>query len=410
MRPNRLARRFSAPIAALASVTLVFSTVVATVSWFAAPANAETVGLPTGSVTVHLRGNGHGHGMSQYGARGAAIAGLSAADIVAFYYPGTSLVALGASTVRVLVSGAGSTTVVGASPGLRVTGVSTVLPTSGVSRYRLIAAGVGLTLQRLVGATWSTVRTGLASGAEVYRAAGTVRLYLADGSSTVYRGAIRALRAGNAVSTVNRVSLDGYVVGVVPREMPSSWQAAAVQAQAIAARSYGRNAAESHADQAYDICDTSQCQVYGGMARYSRTGAVLWTEDLAARAGNENKVLRYNHRTIFAQFSASNGGWAVNGGQPYLVALADKYDNAASGDPYLSYTRSVPVASIARYYGLVSASAIQITARDGHGAWGGRVTSGFVDGKDAQGRARHIATTGFGLQAAMGVGTTWLSI
>jgi hypothetical protein len=100
----------------------------------------------------------------------------------------------------------------------------------------------------------------------------------------------------------------------------------------------------------------------------------------------------------------------VNGGQPYLVARADNYDNAASGDPYLSYTRSVPVASIARYYGLVSASAIQITARDGHGAWGGRVSSGFVDGKDAQGRARHIATTGFGLQAAMGVGTTWLSI
>ncbi|MDQ1721257.1 MAG: hypothetical protein QOI26_991, partial [Pseudonocardiales bacterium] len=43
MRPNRLARRLSAPIAALASLSLVFSTVVATVSWFAAPANAETV-------------------------------------------------------------------------------------------------------------------------------------------------------------------------------------------------------------------------------------------------------------------------------------------------------------------------------------------------------------------------------
>ncbi|MDT4971026.1 MAG: stage sporulation protein, partial [Pseudonocardiales bacterium] len=136
MRPNRRARRLGPPIAALATVTLVLGTVVVA-TLVAAPAGAATVALPAGSVTVHLRGNGHGHGMSQYGARGAAIAGLTATRILAFYYPGTSLVALGSSTVRVLVSGTGGTTTVSPQSGLFVTGVSGALPTVGISRYRL---------------------------------------------------------------------------------------------------------------------------------------------------------------------------------------------------------------------------------------------------------------------------------
>jgi SpoIID/LytB domain protein len=360
-------------------------------------------------VTVHLRGNGHGHGLSQYGARGAAIAGLSATQILAFYYPGTSLVTLGSSTIRVLVSGTGGTTTVSPQAGLFVTGVSGALPTVGITRYRLAASGAGLALQKLTAAGWSTVHTGLPSGASFSRSAGNVRVYRTDGSSTVYRGLATAVRSGAGVITVNRVTLDGYTAGVVPREMPASWQATAVHAQAVAARSYGRNAVENSSGGAYDICDTTQCQVYGGMTRYDASGHVLYTEDLAAISGNANMVLRYAGRTIFAQFSASNGGWSVDGGQPYLVARADKYNNAASGDPYLSYTRSVPAVSIARHYGLASVSSIEIT-RDGHGTWGGRMTSGFVNGKDAQGTARRIATTGFSLQAAMGVGTTWFSI
>ncbi len=398
------------PVALLAGALVVLGTLAlgSGPSQAATPAT-ERFALPPGSVTVQLRGNGHGHGMSQYGARGAAIAGHTAAGIVAFYYPGTSLVTLDSSTIRVLLSATGSSTTVAASAGLHVTGVSTALPTSGISRYRLVASagGAGLSLQRLVGATWSSVRTGLADGAEFSRSAGALRLYLTDGSSTGYRGTLRALRGGGGVLTVNRVALDDYVAGVVPREMPSSWQAAAVQAQAIAARSYGRNAVETHSGQAFDICDTTQCQVYGGMTRYDRSGSVLWTEDPAALVGNANTVLQYGHRTIFAEFSASDGGWTVDGGQPYLSAHSDPYDNAASGDPYLAWTRTVSSASIAGHYGLARASAIEVTGRDGHGTWGGRVTAGYVDGTDAQGSKRRIATTGFGLQAAMGLGTTW---
>jgi SpoIID/LytB domain protein len=191
--------------------------------------------------------------------------------------------------------------------------------------------------------------------------------------------------------------------------MPASWNVAAVQAQAIASRTYGRNAQENNSGKSYDICDTTQCQVYGGMTHYDANGNVLWTDDPAALSGNGSAVLQYGGKTIFAQFSASDGGWTVAGGEPYLVAKQDPYDNAASGDPYLNWTVTVNVSAIARYYGLTTVRDIVITQRDGNGQWGGRVLAAVVDGANAQG-AQRISTTGFALQAAMNLPHNWFNI
>ena len=376
----------------------------------ASPAAAtEIVPMPsTGSVTVLGRGNGHGHGMAQYGARGAAIAGLSALQIVAFYYPGSTPVTLKPSTIRVDLSGAGPNTTIAAGPtGLALNGAPLAL--SGISRYRLVASGSALALQQQAtgSSTWVTDKSGLPTTSTFSSPGNNIRVLLTDATSTTYRGTISAVLAGSTVLTVNTVDLDGYTMGVSPRETPASWQPAAVQAQAIAARSYGRYAVEHHGASSYDICDTSACQVYGGMTHYDASGNVLWTDDPAAVQGNSNVVLQYGGATIFAQFSASNGGWTVDGGQPYLVAKADPYDDAASGDPYLSWSRSVPVTDLASHYGLARVSDVQITARDGHGQFGGRVLSAVVDGTDAGGTAQHVQTTGFGLQDAMGLMTNW---
>jgi hypothetical protein len=192
--------------------------------------------------------------------------------------------------------------------------------------------------------------------------------------------------------------------------MPASWQPAAVQAQAIAARSYGEYGREHAQNSAYDICDTTQCQVYGGMTHYSATGAVLWQDDPAAVVGDAGQVLRYNGATAFTQFAASNGGWTTDGGQPYLIAKADPYDDAASGDPYLSWTTTAAVSDLAAYYGLARVTEIDITGRDGHGQWGGRVTAGTVRGVTSGGASAAVTTTGFGLQAALGLPSTWFTI
>jgi stage II sporulation protein D len=384
----------------------------------AGPAGAETLLPKASTFVVQLKGNGHGHGLSQYGARGAAIAGRTYGQILAFYYPGTTLSVQSSRIFKVRLSGLGTTTTIAARSGTKVSGVSGYLPTSGVRRYRLVAnTRSGLTLQRLLsttGATWTNYRTGLPNRAEFYRYGGVpTRVYLADGTSKDYDGYLRAVRvsaSGTAggVYTVNRVNDDRYTAGVVPREMPASWQRAAVNAQAVAARTYAAYSAAHPSNPEYDICDTSQCQVYGGRALYSSSGALLWSGFDPAANDTAHRILKYGGGPIFAQFSASHGGWSVAGGQSYLVSKADVYDTAASGDPYLLYKQTVSVASVAKYYRLAKVTAIAVTARDGHGTWGGRVTAGYVKGTDSSGRAKTVATTGSGFAAAFGVGTTWL--
>jgi peptidoglycan hydrolase-like amidase len=405
--------------AACAGVALTLALTAASAMLGGGSAAALTL-QPTGSVTVTLLGNGHGHGMSQYGARGAAMAGLTAPQIVAFYYPGTKLVRRPDSRIRVQLSGTGSRLTVQPAADLTVAGIAGALPTAGVKAYRLIAgSGTGLWLQRLAsspGARWRLVQAKLPDGASFHRSGWeAVRVLMPDGTSRDYFGYLAARRntasgTSGGVMTVNKVSLDNYAAGVVPSEMPTSWQRAAVNAQAIAARTYGAYATDHPANRYYDICDTSWCQVYGGHAHYDASGHLVWSDYPRAATATAGQVLEYDGAAIFAQFSASNGGWMVAGAQPYLVSKADPYDNAASGDPYLFYKRKYAVVSLASYFGLAKATAVVISKRDGNGTWNGRVIAGYVEGFDSHGQPKKVAATGFDFASAFGVGTTWFNL
>jgi SpoIID/LytB domain protein len=371
----------------------------------AGPAAAETLSPPlSGSWSIVGHGYGHGHGLSQYGARGAARRGLNAAQIIAFYYPGTALGSVAGSTVRVRLTDDGTDTVVNADPGLVLSwaGGSQALSAAGISRWRLMPSGTGFAVDYLPSGTtvWKRSFTTTSTAADFSRSANTIRLYQNNGSSTVYRGKVGAVRSGSGQLSINRVIMDDYVRGVIPREMPSSWEASAVQAQAIAARSYARYAVEHNASNASDICDTTSCQVYGGMSAEEPGSDAAVT----ATAG---RVARYGSATIFAQFSASNGGWLSDGGQPYLVAKADPYE-AFSGDPYLSWQRQVSIPKVASYYGLTSLQSIRIDQRDGHGEWGGRVLKATVIGKYGS-TARSVPTSGATLASAMGLPHNWFT-
>jgi stage II sporulation protein D len=417
-----MSRARTIPVRPLSAIGVGLLVAAAAVVVSAPSASAESLTIkPTATgIVVEMRGNGHGHGMSQYGARGAAIAGKTYRQIVAFYYPSTTLTTQPSRIWRVRLSGAGTSTSIAAQSRTTVTGMKGYLPTAGIRRYRLIAdAGTGLTLQKLpsaAGSTWVNVKTGLRNRAEFYRYGGVPsRLYRSDGTSTDYDGYLRAVRgsasgAAGGVYTVNRVNDDRYTAAVVPREMPASWQRAAVYAQAVAARTYAAYNAAHPASTEYDLCDTTSCQVYGGRTHFSSTGAVLWTNFDAAAVATSHQVLQYKNGPVFAQFSASDGGWTAAGGQPYLKAQADPYNNAASSDPYLDYRRTVPVKSIAAHYGLAKLTKIVISSRDGNGVWGGRALSGTVTGTDRAGKARTVSTTGFGLQDAFGAGTTWVRL
>lgn len=396
-------RRAAKRVAGLLAYSLVATAGVVAFSG-ASPAAAESLApLVNGSWSILGHGYGHGHGMSQYGARGAARRGLNAAQIIAFYYPGTTLASVAGSTVRVKVTDDGTDTVVNADPGLVVgwAGGSRALTTP-ATRWRLKPLGTGFAVDYLPSGTtvWKRSFTTTSTAADFSRGASPIRLYQSNGSSTVYRGKVGAVRTGTTQFTMNRVPLDSYLQGVIPREMPSSWEASAVQAQAIAARSYARYAVEHNASSAYDICDTTSCQVYGGLTAEEpgSNAAVI------ATAG---RVARYGSATIFAQFSSSNGGWLTDGGQPYLVAKADPYE-AFSGDPNLSWQRQVPMPRVASFYGLTSVQGIRIDQRDGHGEWGGRVVKATVIGKYGS-TMKSVSTSGSALASAMGLPHSWFA-
>ena len=121
-------------------------------------------------------GYGHGHGMSQYGARGAARQGLTHRQILAFYYPGTTVATAG-GTIRVLITADTDNDVrVVPASGLRVREVggspSYTLPTPArTTTWRLRTVG-GKTVLDYYNGSWHAYRPGgkaLTGDAEFHR-------------------------------------------------------------------------------------------------------------------------------------------------------------------------------------------------------------------------------------------------
>src|ERR1700759_1026001 len=104
--------------------------------------------------------------MSQNGARGAALKGLSTQQILAFYYPGTRLATLPASVLRVDLSvAARDTTVLANARGLALSGCGPIPPRA-YDQSRLVPAGSGLAVQgHPTAGRWRTLRSGLPSRA-----------------------------------------------------------------------------------------------------------------------------------------------------------------------------------------------------------------------------------------------------
>ena len=77
-----------------------------------------------------------------------------------------------------------------------------------------------------------------------------------------YRGKLIARNVGGSLYAINKVGIEAYVRGVIANESPASWPAAALRAQAVAARSYAL-ATRVNGD-GYDLYDDTRSQVYNG--------------------------------------------------------------------------------------------------------------------------------------------------
>ena len=121
-------------------------------------------------------------------------------------------------------------------------------------------------------------------------------------NKTRYRGEINILNTPSGLDVINVVGLENYLKGVVPREMNRFWPMAAMQAQAIASRSFAAGKALGRTKEEYDIRADTFSQVYGGRSseRWRSTKAVVGTKD---------KVLVYDGEVVPAYFHSCCGGY-----------------------------------------------------------------------------------------------------
>ena len=74
---------------------------------------------------------------------------------------------------------------------------------------------------------------------------------------------------------IEKMNIEEYVKGVVPCEMPALWPMAALEAQAICARTYALAQRGRHKDQDFDVCSTAHCQVYNEEKKHPRTNLAV---------------------------------------------------------------------------------------------------------------------------------------
>jgi stage II sporulation protein D len=255
-------------------------------------------------VVIKGAGFGHGIGLSQYGAYGYAQHGFSYKEIIRHYYRGASISRSSRKNVRVLLqSGRSSVTFRGA----------TRIGDKEASPSRTYVARLG-----------STISVAQRGGKRLGRFRGPLKV-------TTSRHAIRVSgRAVNGVSNglyrgglvlsrrtvVNSLSIDDYVQGVVPGEMPSSWSREALKAQAVVARTYAL--ATIKRGRTFDLYPDTRSQMYKGASgeAFSTNSAVR------ATAG---QAVTVSGKPVITYYFSTSGGHTENVENVFFASLAHSW-------------------------------------------------------------------------------------
>ena len=140
-----------------------------------------------------------------------------------------------------------------------------------------------------------------------------------------YRGYISFRIVANSIHVVNRVELEDYLKGVVPKELSAEYPLESLKAQAICSRSFALKNINKLSKYGYNLDDTTRCQVYKGKSA---------EEKRSSQAVDETRglVAKYNNQIADTIFGASSGGRTANvvevwGGKPvnYLSSFEDPY-------------------------------------------------------------------------------------
>jgi len=370
----RMFKRFSLAL----SIALLFSS---------APNNAQAIDIPTNFSFVGS-GYGHGVGMSQIGARAKALAGESATAILNYYYTGTSVeTATDTQILRINIghlltsakiksdsAGAGFALYEGDLPetgtatailnypsktslNLNLSGGQILISTTRGSKTTQVAAGTVFTLR------WSGTR--YLDGAPAVLSVTTNSVVNKYRHGQMQFKVVKDKSLGKRIEIINSVRLqDEYLWGI--SEVPSLWPTAALQAQAIASRTY----AIAKAVRIRTACD---CHLYGSIsdqtfAGYAKEGepkyGQLWKNAVDSTVG---QIITYAGIPITAYFSSSSGGvtetseYAWGTATPFTQSVSDTASVDLVLNPrFATWARQIPQSVIAAAFALNDVAAIQV--------------------------------------------------
>jgi SpoIID/LytB domain protein len=364
---------------------------------FVAPPQATAVDIPT-EFAITGAGYGHGVGLSQIGARSKALAGETATAILNYYYKDVVIQPMDDSKIlRVNVGHLLSTARISTSTPDAILQIFSgdigdaqdqtplaVVPARSSLNFSILGSTVvpslvegkkttSLPRNRVFTVRWSGTR--YLPGVE-----GVVSLSHSS-LSTRYRygqmqfRAVRTPTLGFRIEITNSVRLaDEYLWGI--SEVPSSWPASALEAQAIASRTYALNKAGIYRS----ACD---CDLYGeisdqkflGYAKEIEKGwGKFWKAAVTNTAG---LTLTQNNLPIAAYFGSSTGGLtetalnAWGSERSYTQIVADPGSQDPKINPnFFSWKRAIPQASAALAFALPDVVTLEIVSRNLSGTVG----------------------------------------
>ncbi|MGC3992889.1 MAG: SpoIID/LytB domain-containing protein [Propionicimonas sp.] len=394
-----------------------------------APSAVAATKVP-GSFVVRGSGAGHGVGMSQYGAYQLSRAGDSASDIISFYYPGAAVATATNNPRTIKVQVLGPTPDDRKKATLTVSGRFTLTDGSGTAVGSFTAGKATLKVSGSKVAATIGKKT-VKAARLVIATSGVATLSGAQGS--YHAGTLQATVIGKRLNVVNQVAMNtDYLYGL--DEMPASWGtaggAAALQAQAIVARSWVITQILSHLDPSEQPADAGRaacdCHVYDDQRSQNYTGWKKagkkanqpWldavdatvhgtTVDVVRPAGSPGEIAEtpYFASTGWASGAGTGSNADVFGTASisYLSGVVDPYSAQAPANPYRSWKRTLSQAKVAKLFGVEKVVSIQILTT----YEGGLVES--LTATTASGATKTLTKTSAAWTSALGVPAPWLT-